>query len=118
MEATQLVLPNPIWVSWHRASNEHVPVVREVGLLVELAINHFYSSACMDFMGYLVSQNLHFRSVKRVLYAPMSFFDTTVSLVMLCSPWRPLTHATSQPLGRILGVFGKDVDSESLFFQP
>jgi len=49
---------------------------------VELAINHFHSGASMDLMGYFVSQNLHFRSVKRVLYAPMSFFDTTVSLVM------------------------------------
>ena len=44
--------------------------------------NYFYSGASMDFMGSLVSQNLHFYAVKRVLYAPMSFFDTTVSLAM------------------------------------
>ena len=35
----------------------------------------------MDEMGFLVSQNLHHESITNIFYAPMSFFDTTVSLL-------------------------------------
>ncbi|KAJ1300471.1 hypothetical protein OPQ81_005286 [Rhizoctonia solani] len=41
---------------------------------------------------YESSKRLHNQALNRVFHAPMSFFDTT-------------------PLGRILGVFGKDVDT-------
>lgn len=45
-------------------------------------------------MSYLASAKMHGNTLKTILHAPMSFFDTT-------------------PLGRILSVFGKDMDSES-----
>ncbi|KAG0700067.1 ABC protein [Suillus ampliporus] len=56
------------------------------------AIFTFLSCAGMDFMAFYVSQNMHHKSICNVFYARMSFFDTT-------------------PMGRILSVFGKDIDS-------
>ncbi|KIO14750.1 hypothetical protein M404DRAFT_120129 [Pisolithus tinctorius Marx 270] len=78
--------------TWHRSSSFYQTLYGCLG--VAQAIFTFFLGASVDVMGYLVSQNLHHQSVQRVFYAPMSFFDTT-------------------PLGRVLGVFGKDVDSES-----
>ncbi|KAG2369151.1 ABC protein [Suillus spraguei] len=45
----------------------------------------------IDFISYYVSQSLHHKSVRNVFHASMSFFDTT-------------------PMGRILSIFGKDID--------
>ncbi|KAG1750098.1 ABC protein, partial [Suillus lakei] len=56
------------------------------------AIFTFLLGAGMDFISYYVSQSLHHRSVRNVFHASMSFFDTT-------------------PMGRILSIFGKDIDS-------
>lgn len=46
----------------------------------------------MGFMAYFASNNLHREALENVFYSPMSVFET-------------------QPLGRILGVFGKDIDT-------
>ncbi|KAG1747098.1 ABC protein [Suillus paluster] len=59
---------------------------------VSQAIFAFLLCAGMDFMAFHVSQNLHHKSVRNVFYARMSFFDST-------------------PMGRILGIFGKDIDN-------
>ncbi|KAF8175919.1 P-loop containing nucleoside triphosphate hydrolase protein [Mycena galopus ATCC 62051] len=46
----------------------------------------------MDFFAVRVSQNLHQSAIVNVFHAPMSFFDTT-------------------PMGRIISIFGKDIDT-------
>ena len=48
--------------------------------------------ATMGIMAYYASNNLHREALENVFYSPMSVFET-------------------QPLGRILGVFGKDIDT-------
>lgn len=48
--------------------------------------------ATMGFLAYFASNNLHREALQNIFYSPMSVFET-------------------QPLGRILGVFGKDFDT-------
>ena len=59
---------------------------------VASAIFTFAMGATMGIMAYYASNNLHREALENVFYSPMSVFET-------------------QPLGRILGVFGKDVDT-------
>ena len=56
------------------------------------AIFTFTMGATMGILSYLASNNLHSEALQNVFYSPMSVFDT-------------------QPLGRILGIFGKDIDT-------
>lgn len=59
---------------------------------VSSAIFTFAMGATMGVMAYFASNALHGDALDNVFYSPMSVFET-------------------QPLGRILGVFGKDVDT-------
>lgn len=77
--------------TWNRSTSFYQILYGCLG--IGQAIFSSFLCASLDILGYLVSQNLHHQAVQTVFYAPMSFFDTT-------------------PLGRLLGLFGKDVDSE------
>lgn len=37
----------------------------------------------MDELGFYVSSNLHHKAIRNIFYAPMSYFDTTVSRIIL-----------------------------------
>ncbi|KZV75428.1 ABC protein [Peniophora sp. CONT] len=62
------------------------------GLGVANAVFTLLMGISQDVLGVYASQNLHHRALQNVFMGKMSFFDTT-------------------PLGRVVGVFGKDVDA-------
>ncbi|GJE88588.1 ABC transporter C family protein [Phanerochaete sordida] len=76
--------------TWHRGNSFYQ--VLYAGLGIGQAVFTFLLGVAMDEMGAFVSNNLHHDAIKNIFYAPMSFFDTT-------------------PTGRILSVFGKDIDN-------
>ncbi|KAJ6548467.1 ABC protein [Mycena capillaripes] len=59
---------------------------------VAQAIFTFLMGVSIDILSMAAAKNLHHDSVRNILFAPMSYFDTI-------------------PLGRIVGVFGKDTDT-------
>ncbi|GLB40166.1 putative ABC protein [Lyophyllum shimeji] len=62
------------------------------GLGLFQALSTFVLGVAIDTISWLVSRNLYHDSIRNMFHARMSFFDTT-------------------PIGRILGVFGKDIDT-------
>ncbi|KAI0784237.1 ABC protein [Abortiporus biennis] len=76
--------------TWNRPNSFYQILYACLG--IAQAVFTFAVGMVMDEMGYFVSQNLHVQAITNIFYAPMSFFDTT-------------------PVGRILSVFGKDVDN-------
>ncbi|KAF8183977.1 ABC protein [Pholiota molesta] len=61
------------------------------GMGIAQAVFTFSAGWATDIFSYLVSTHLHHAAVFNIFHAPMSFFDTT-------------------PMGRIIGIFGKDID--------
>ncbi|KAJ6466582.1 ABC protein [Mycena vitilis] len=59
---------------------------------VSQAMFTFLMGVAIDILSMTATKNLHHDSVHNIMYAPMSFFDTI-------------------PMGRIIGVFGKDIDT-------
>ncbi|KAF3198093.1 hypothetical protein TWF106_001072 [Orbilia oligospora] len=84
-----------IWLSWWTSGRYPLSngsyIAGYVGLGVAQAFFMFIFSLALTIAGTEASKNLMKRAMRRVLRAPMSFFDTT-------------------PLGRIVNRFSKDVD--------
>lgn len=85
------------WIVWWQKWVEEnlVRTGLEVGIYVMLGILQLIFNFVMDVaLGLLTvfaSRSLHDRAIKRVMYSPMAWFDTT-------------------PIGRIINRFGKDID--------
>lgn len=84
-----------IWLSWWTSGRYHFSkgsyIAGYVGLGVAQAVFMFIFALTLTMAGTESSKNLMKKAMRRVLRAPMSFFDTT-------------------PLGRIVNRFSKDVD--------
>ncbi|KAK6334593.1 hypothetical protein TWF718_010050 [Orbilia javanica] len=84
-----------IWLSWWTSGRSHLSkgsyIAGYVGLGVAQALFMFIFALTLTTAGTEASKNLMKKAMRRVLRAPMSFFDTT-------------------PLGRIVNRFSKDVD--------
>lgn len=84
-----------VWLTWwevdtfHKSSGFYQGMYAMLGLAS--AVFTFALGLSMGIMAYYASRNLYGGAVRSVFFAPMTFFDT-------------------QPLGRIMGVFGKDID--------
>ncbi|KAF8150782.1 ABC transporter [Crassisporium funariophilum] len=76
--------------AWHQSQGFYMGIY--AGLGVSQAIASFLMGATFAMLTYFASQRLHKDSIKRVMHAPMSFFETT-------------------PLGRIMNRFSKDIDT-------
>lgn len=84
-----------VWLTWWEADqfNKSTSFYQGMYAMLGLASTAFIFAlgVSMGVMAYYASRNLYGGAVNSVFFAPMSFFDT-------------------QPLGRIMGVFGKDID--------
>ncbi|KAF5371833.1 hypothetical protein D9615_009539 [Tricholomella constricta] len=94
MQGSQIM--NSYTLVWWQSNAFYQPFSFYQGLYAGLglfqALFTFVLGVVMDRISWFVSRNLHHDSVRNIFHAKMSFFDTT-------------------PAGRILGVFGKDIDS-------
>ena len=79
---------------WARYEHDHT-IGFWIGLYVMLGILqllfNFVTDVTLGLFTYMASRTLHDNALRRVIYAPMAWFDTT-------------------PLGRIINRFGKDID--------
>ncbi|KAG2035930.1 ABC transporter [Suillus americanus] len=75
---------------WHQTAGFYTGIYAALG--ISQALTMFMMGGVFALLTYYASQQLHRRSIQRVMYAPMSFFETT-------------------PLGRIMNRFTKDIDT-------
>ncbi|CAO1636594.1 unnamed protein product [Jaminaea pallidilutea] len=88
---------SPLWLSyWQQRKWPYISQDTYMGVYAALGIGQslglFCMSASFALFAYYTSSHLHARAAKRVLHAPLSFFDTT-------------------PQGRITHRFSKDIDA-------
>ncbi|TKA35153.1 hypothetical protein B0A54_13948 [Friedmanniomyces endolithicus] len=85
-----------LWLSYWTSNRWHLPLGVYIGVYAALGVVQaaflFVWSVALTVLGTRASKVMLHRAVRRVLRAPMSFFDTT-------------------PLGRITNRFSKDVDT-------
>ncbi|KAG1831205.1 ABC transporter [Suillus subalutaceus] len=72
---------------WHQTAGFYTGIYAALG--ISQALTTFMMGGVLALLTYYASQQLHRRSIQRVMYAPMSFFETT-------------------PLGRIMNRFAKE----------
>ncbi|KAJ7639312.1 ABC protein [Roridomyces roridus] len=81
---------------WWQANTFNKPFSFYQTLYALLGVSQSFFTLVMgytlDFFSVRVSRNLHDMTILNVFHAPMSFFDTT-------------------PMGRIMSIFGKDIDA-------
>lgn len=87
---------------------------RLVVLALRFGTDYYISGAALSVMSYLASANMHGKALQTALHAPMSFFDTTPLGKTRSAPFLLYVMLNSSTLGRILGIFGKDMDSKHL----
>jgi ABC-type multidrug transport system fused ATPase/permease subunit len=77
-------------MKWNYPQGFYMGIYAALG--VSQSLTMFFMGSSFAVLTYFASQELHERSITRILHAPMSFFETT-------------------PLGRIMNRFAKDVDT-------
>lgn len=81
------------WEKWYLRNEKSLGM--EIGIYVMLGILQLVFNFVMDvtlgLLTFFASRTLHDRAMRRVIYSPMSWFDTT-------------------PIGRVMNRFGKDID--------
>ncbi|KAJ7777514.1 ABC protein [Mycena maculata] len=89
-------ITNSYTLVWWQENEFNKPFSFYQGLYSALGVSQamftFFMGLAIDVLSMAAAKNLHHNSVHNLLFAPMSFFDTI-------------------PMGRIIGVFGKDIDT-------
>ncbi|KAL7750103.1 hypothetical protein RI367_004618 [Sorochytrium milnesiophthora] len=95
--ASQLVrVYNDFWLTWWTAHKFKIPDSEYMGIYFAFgcaqAVMFVINGVQFAVVGVRAARTLHMHALRRVMYSPMSFFDTT-------------------PLGRIINRFSRDQDS-------
>ncbi|CAA7266944.1 unnamed protein product [Cyclocybe aegerita] len=94
MQGTTVV--SSYWLVWWQEKTFNQPQGFYMGIYAGLgvgqAVANFLMGAAFAVLTYFASQSLHRDAIRRVMHAPMSFFETT-------------------PLGRVMNRFSKDIDT-------